>query len=487
MRSDDLYVFLSVYVLAAAAALLFDCLVRRRWNGLALLALLGAFGVMVGLGIYVKPGVPPSELLAKLAAAHRGRHVVAAGLGAAAALPLLRATLPRASGAWKWLDQLLAAGSVAGVAGAAGVLLWNAVFDIKSPPPMRVFDRGFEIEMIGETLHPPVRLAVDDRGGVFVSYFWASSDALHGGGILRFEPDPEGDGYRERLVAESDLLHRATGLAWRDGALYVSRSGLHGEALDGRIHYVETGAVTRIEDRDGDGFFEYYHDVVRGLPGARGPDVQHQNNGIAFAPDGSLYVTNGIAASLRTPDEHPWGGAILKVSPDFSRVEVFAEGFRNPFGIAVTPAGDVFVTDNDAEENPGDEIDHVIAGEHYGHPFVVPRDTGVDPRGFREPVFLGSPGQNLEGLAWADSPALPEGFRSRLYVTDLVGHRVLRVEIEAAGESYATRSVEPFATVPTPVDVAAAPDGSLFVVSRYDRKLFRIRPRQAAAPAEVAP
>ena len=94
--------------------------------------------------------------------------------------------------------------------------------------------------------------------------------------------------------------------------------------------------MTQLRDIDGDGYFEFAHDIVTGLPGSRGPETMHQNNGIAFAEDGSLFIACASSGD-RTLDEHPWGGTVLRVSPDFATTEVFARGFRNPFGIAFGP------------------------------------------------------------------------------------------------------------------------------------------------------
>jgi glucose/arabinose dehydrogenase len=249
---------------------------------------------------------------------------------------------------------------------------------------------------------------------------------------------------------------------------------------------VDTGAVTQLKDLNHDGFFDYYNDILTGMPGARGPHMQHLNYGIVFGPDGSLYVTNGVASMGL--DEHPWGGALLKLSPDFKTTEVFATGFRNAFGIAVDKHGEVFLTDNDVEENPGDELNHVIAGEHYGHPFYYPNHPGRDPVGFRDQILLaeGNP-SNYVGMAYTDSPMLPEEFRDSLYIANLSGNEIVRVKVEPAGETYEVVELEPFASIPTPVDIAIAEDGTMYVASRYSQKIFRIRLRDSLEKRAEAP
>jgi glucose/arabinose dehydrogenase len=46
------------------------------------------------------------------------------------------------------------------------------------------------------------------------------------------------------------------------------------------------------------------------------------------------------------PGRVPCNGAILRVKPDGGHPELVAWGFRNPFGIAFSPAGGLYVTDN---------------------------------------------------------------------------------------------------------------------------------------------
>ena len=233
--------------------------------------------------------------------------------------------------------------------------------------------------------------------------------------------------------------------------------------------------MTQLKDLDHDGYFEYAHDVITGLPGARGPDTMQQNNGIVFAADGSLFVACGSAAN-RDLDEHPWGGVILRASPDFSSTDVFARGFRNPFGITIGPDDELFVTDNDIDENPGDELNHVVADAHYGHPFVVPSESQVEADGFTDPIFVGGRESNLLGLAYATSPSLPDEYRDCLYVTDYMENAVWRMTLERDQDTYRVTRVVRFATVSSPVDIAVTPEGEFYVVSRRPQNVYRIRP-----------
>jgi glucose/arabinose dehydrogenase len=248
----------------------------------------------------------------------------------------------------------------------------------------------------------------------------------------------------------------------------------------GQVTYESTGAVTRFRDLDGDEYYEYADDVITGLPGVRAPDTMQQNNGIVFAADGSLFVTNASAAD-RTLDDHPWGGCILRYNPDFSGPEIYAKGFRNPWGIALGPDGSLFVTDSDVDKNPGDEINHVLPGEHYGHPFVIPNEADVKPVGFREPILVGEREAVFLGIGYATSPAWPEEYRNCMYVTDFRRSKVLRLQLARTGDTFRVVETSTFAAIPTPVDLTITPSGDIFVISRRAKKLYRIRPRKMGA------
>ena len=162
----------------------------------------------------------------------------------------------------------------------------------------------------------------------------------------------------------------------RNKQIFVSRSGFLARATQGRLDYANSGSITRLSDLDRDGTMDYYEDLVTGLPGSQGPVSQHSNNAIAFGADGSLFITQG-AHSDRDVLNHTWEGKILRASPDFQTVTIFASGLRNPFGLVHGPDGLLFATDNDvALGDPGDELNLIKEGADYGHPYVVGDDDG---------------------------------------------------------------------------------------------------------------
>ena len=178
----------------------------------------------------------------------------------------------------------------------------------------------------------------------------------------------------------------------------------------------------------------------------------------------------------RTLDEHPWGGTVLRASADFENVEVFAKGFRNPFGIAVGPDSVVFVNDNDVRSNAGDEINHVQRGHHYGHPFVVGKANDGEAEGFDNPIFLARPNSNLNGLAFSGATEFPESCRNCVFFTDRPANKVFMIRCKKNGDSLEFDEPTMFATILNAVDICCTKSGDIYVLSRVYRRLYRIRP-----------
>ena len=142
--------------------------------------------------------------------------------------------------------------------------------------------------------------------------------------------------------------------------------------------------------------------VVSGLPG--GSDCCHKGGRLAFGPDGDLYVTLGEThVPAAAQDRCDPRGKILRYTPDGQPAPgnlcgpVYALGLRNPFGIAFAPDGRLFVTNNGPSGDAGspgsgyDTADLVQAGANYQWPacygYSHPIGGGSCPVGSVGPDF----------------------------------------------------------------------------------------------------
>ncbi len=179
-----------------------------------------------------------------------------------------------------------------------------------------------------ETL-PDGRIAVGTRHGDI--YFVSGLD----------EPKPQPDYH---LFASG--LDEIFGLAWKDGALYVTQSS----------------ELTRISDRNGDGKadrFEVVSDVW-------GYGTYHEYAfGSKFDPEGNLYVALGLSSSYHSQQLfRGWG---FKITPDGKSIPI-ASGMRSPGGIGFNEHGALFYIESQGPWNSACSLKFVKEGGFMGHP-----------------------------------------------------------------------------------------------------------------------
>ena len=145
--------------------------------------------------------------------------------------------------------------------------------------------------------------------------------------------------------------------------------GLGLKVVDGDIHVVQRGELSRLVDIDGDrrvdrietitqdwGLSNNYHEYAFGLP------VDEQGN---------FYVSLNVG--FMDPEwwhgqsDTPWRGWVLRVSPD-GTVTPMASGLRSPCGLGMNMEGDLVATDNQGDWMPVCPIFHIEEGGFYGHP-----------------------------------------------------------------------------------------------------------------------
>lgn len=182
----------------------------------------------------------------------------------------------------------------------------------------------------------------------------SSPDALV---LLR---DANGDGVAEQkfTLRQGDGLASPSGLAWQNDTLYVAN---HDAVLAFPYKLGETvlnGAPKKLMD----------------LPGAG----NHWMRNLSLAPDGAmLYVAVGSASNIgeRGMDVEKGRAAVWQLNLKTGYPRQFAQGLRNPNGLAWNPAsGELWVVVNERDQlGPDlvpDYLTNVPVGAHYGWPFV---------------------------------------------------------------------------------------------------------------------
>jgi glucose/arabinose dehydrogenase len=330
---------------------------------------------------------------------------------------------------------------------------------------------GFRIAVYAGDVPNARQMALGPPGVVFVG---SRSE-----GKVYAVVDRDGDNRADQVHVIARGLDQPSGVAYRDGALYVA-------------------AVSRILR---------FRDVAKDLTRPPKPEVvsdayptdaHHGWKFIAFGPDGKLYVPVGAPCNVCAPPG-PLHATITRLEPVGGRPEVLARGVRNSVGFDFDPAtGDLWFTDNGrdwlGDEQPPDELNHLTkVGEHFGFPFC-------HGHGIRDPDYNGGrscaeftpPAQALGphvaaiGMRFYTGHTFPEKYRGGVFIAEHgswnrsmpIGYRVTFVKIENGRAT----SYEPFASgwlkgstgSGRPADVLVMPDGALLVSDDKAGRIYRI-------------
>ena len=331
---------------------------------------------------------------------------------------------------------------------------------------------GFVIEPFAEV--PNARqMAWGEKGTLFVG--------TRREGRVFAVTDEDGDGRGERVREVASGLRMPSGVAFRDGALYVAAVStiLRFDDIEARLDDPPTPVI--ITDR---------------LPS----EGHHGWKVLEFGPDGLLYLPVGAPCDVcRTEGYH---GTILRMRPDGSGVEVYARGLRNSVGLAWHPVtGELWFTDNGSDhlgpELPPDELNRAPGpGLHYGFPFchagtLPDPEFGGDGRcGDTEPPVQALAAHVAPlGLAIHSGTNVPQSYRGAVFIAEhgpgnrsgTIGYRVSVVRL-----SEDHRTALDYAAFAQgwygngrgwgrPADILEAWDGSLMVSDDRAGRIYRIR------------
>src|SRR5690606_601437 len=319
---------------------------------------------------------------------------------------------------------------------------------------------GFRLAHVGRLPGQPMQITYGRDGLLYATVL---ENGTRNGAVYRLNTDGSAERYSGDLVSP-------VGLAFQPGSdvLYVSA----------RQTLEAGGGVWRVPPGGGEP-----EPVVTDLPCCL-TLVDNQPNGLAFGPDGYLYLGVGSTTDQAEPPPGPaspyaevadYEATILRIHPHTGEIEVFARGIRNPYDLTFTSDGQMYASDTGIFLGPGDRLLAVNEGRHYGWPYY--RERGCDncpprpPNLTIEDDLLPLRDHSLpRGLVAYTATQFPENYFDSLFVTlwNSVrdGQRVVRVDPKRVPRNPAAAGYtpEPFVTgLIRPIDVAIAPDGSLVV------------------------
>jgi glucose/arabinose dehydrogenase len=342
---------------------------------------------------------------------------------------------------------------------------------------------GFRIDLYAEGLPSARQIAVGAKGTVFVG----SRGARNVYALVDRNRDHKAD--EVKVIASG--LTQPSGIAFRNGSLYVA-------------------AVTRILRYDN---IEDKLDappepvvVYDKLPAGQG----HTWKYLGFGPDGLLYVPVGAPCNVCERLDEPQFATILRMKPDGTGVEIFAQGVRNTVGFDWHPVTrELWFTDNGRDELgddvPNDELNVAPKpGLHFGFPYCHQGDVKDPQFGDKKPCsdterpaqFMG-PHVAAIGMRFYTGTMFPREYRNAAFIalhgswnrSQPSGYKVAVAKIDGRKVT----SFEPFVDgflkgirgTPTatratgdamarPSDVAMLPDGSLLISDDQGGRVFRV-------------
>ncbi|MDB4912452.1 MAG: heme-binding protein [Gemmatimonadetes bacterium] len=276
-----------------------------------------------------------------------------------------------------------------------------------------------------------------------------SLSQLKGVGRIMRLVDTDGDGHADRYTTFAEM------------------DSPRGIASDGRTVFVmHPPLLTAYRDTNGDGIADESRDIVTGLGfdlNFRGAD--HTTNNIQLGPDGWLYVAvgdygfmNATGSDGRTIRHR--GGAVVRVRPDGSHLEIVADGTRNIYDVALDPYARIFARDNTNDGDGWDTRLHYMApGANMGYPA---RYQNFGAEHFPSLADYGA-GAGV-GSVWIQDPAWPVGFNNTLYTGDWAIQKIFRHALTPKGAIFDITQ-EDFLGVLRPADVTLDGSSNMYVAS----------------------
>jgi len=328
---------------------------------------------------------------------------------------------------------------------------------------------GFSISIYASGVRNAREMALGPGGTLFVA-------SMNAGNVYAVV-DSNKDNIADEVIEIARGLHLPSGVAVRDGSLYVA----------------EVSRITRYDNIESHLKTPPKPVVVND----KLPNEEHHGwKFIAFGPDGMLYVPVGAPCNICKPDARH--GVINRMNPDGSGLEVFAMGIRNSVGFDWHPENkELWFTDNGrdgmGDNVPPDELNYAPnKGMNFGYPYCHagtiqdPEIRGEPCSKFTPPAIPLTPHGASIGMRFYTGTMFPAQYKNQIFVAEHgswnrstpIGYRIMLVRLEG------TKAVkyEPFAegwlqgsrAWGRPADVLVMPDGALLVSDDQAGVIYRI-------------
>lgn len=329
---------------------------------------------------------------------------------------------------------------------------------------------GFSISVYADGIVSARQMAWGDQGTLFVGS--RKNDKVYA------VVDDDDDFVADRKFVVAKGLNMPSGIAFRDGSLYIG----------------DIGTVYRIDDIENRLENPPRPSVVTDAF----PDDRHHGwKYLGFGPDGKLYVPVGAPCNICL---EPGYAAIKRMNADGSEIEDYVLGVRNSVGFDWHPqTNELWFTDNGrdmlGDDVPPCELNRVAEpGSHYGYPFCHGADV-ADPQfgkdrqcsDFTPPARELGPHVAPLGMTFYTGEQFPSEYSNQIFIAEhgswnrssKIGYRIVLVGVDAEGN---TTSYEPFIdgwlqgedNWGRPTDILLAADGSMLIADDQANVIYRV-------------
>jgi len=331
---------------------------------------------------------------------------------------------------------------------------------------------GFKVEVYAEVPGARQMALGQSTGTVFVGTRGQKAYAV---------VDRNKDRKADEVVTILDDLKVGNGVAMYQGNLYIAEQN--------RIaRYAAPGFDLSLP------FKEMREVIYEDLP----DKAHHGWRYIDFGPDGKLYVTVGAPCNIC--DVKGQEATIIRMNPDGSDVEIYAEGIRNSVGMDFQPdTGTLYFTDNNTDMMgddipPGELNAAPEKGMHFGFPYYAGgkerHEDWADktpPKDVTYPVVEFQAHAAALGMKFYTGNMFPEDFKGDVIIaqhgswnrTEPVGYQLMRVTFDennkvSGHETFIDGWLKYGEAWGRPTDVLQLPDGSVLVSDDFNGVIYRV-------------
>jgi aldose sugar dehydrogenase len=355
--------------------------------------------------------------------------------------------------------------------------------------PTELPSRAFTLDTIARDLQIPWGIARTPDGRLLVTERHGRISVIYPDGSQSFWAELDVYGEAEGIGPESGLLGIALDPDFENtGHVFVlattwrspeTRRNSLGSRLQRRLNAAMGSSrslpfenqVLRFTERDGVGADSVT--IIKSLP----TNHYHAGGGLAFGPDGMLYLSQGDAMlPALAPDARSTVGKILRYERDGSipadnpsaESAVWATGLRNTQAFGWLRDGTLFGVDHGPsgmEQEGGrmghDELNHLVAGANYGWPTTIGWSVVA---GHQAPLWVWETAIAPAGLAVLDDS---HGFPARSILVGGLRGQLEWLTVAQDGDAWRVDGRRQLinGTLGRIRSVFAAPDGAIYLTT----------------------